>query len=149
MSQMLLFAESSAEAAAPLLDALAATVPRDQIVHCRTAGAALDCLFRRGSHAGRPPQERPDVVFLDLDPTFAKALALLHDIRANENTRLLPVVLLTATANQEQMCAAVAAGANSLVRKPAELSRYAATLTQIAGYWLDLNVPPPLPHVPQ
>lgn len=126
-----------------ILGALTRVLPRDEIAVCHDGVAALDYLFCRAAHAARNPLEQPRLVLLDLTLPRLSGFEVLREIRAGADTRLLPVVVLSASAEQADIQAAARFGANSYANKPLEFSRLASTLELLARYWLDLNIPPP------
>ena len=123
--------------------ALTKVVPRDEIAVCDDGVLALDYLFCRGAHAQRNPLEQPRLVLLDLTLPRLSGFEVLREIRAGADTRLIPVVVLSASAEQTDIRAAAKYGANSYAIKPQELSRLSSTLELLADYWLNLNIPPP------
>lgn len=143
----LLLAEDSLEDTELILTALQTVVPADQVVLCADGVEALDYLFARGTWAGRDATEQPKVVLLDLNLPKINGLEVLREIRETPRTRLLPVVIVSASAEQRDVRAAALLGANSYVRKPLDYTRLRETISRLGGYWLDLNVPPP-PQTP-
>lgn len=107
---------------------------------------ALDYLFGEGSHAGRDPADVPALVLLDLKLPKVNGLEVLQRIRADERTGLVPVVILTSSAEEEDRWASYSLGANSYVRKPVDFARFVDAATQLGVYWLILNEPPPPPR---
>ena len=89
----------------------------NDVVVARDGAEALDYLFATGAHAGRDPRAMPQVVLLDLGLPKLDGLEVLGRIRAEERTRLLPVVILTSSEDQEDVVAGYGLGANSFVRK--------------------------------
>lgn len=109
------------------------------IVVVRDGAEALDWLFRAGTYANRDPLQRPAVVLLDLKLPKIDGLEVLRAIRANEHTRLLPVVLLTSSDEQEDRLRGYVLGCNSYVRKPVEFEDFMAAASQLGVYWLTYN----------
>lgn len=138
----LLLVEDSADDVALIVRGLAPAIAPEQVVVRADGIAALDHLFCRGAEAGRNPAELPWAVLLDLNLPRLSGLDVLREIRANERTRLLPVVILSATGDAEDMRTAIRLGANSFVRKRSDFAEVSHNLQQIAHYWLELNIPP-------
>ena len=98
----------------------------NDIVIARDGSAALDFLFGQGEHAGRDPARTPAVVLLDIKLPKVSGLEVLERLRADERTRLVPVVMLTSSSEDEDKLRSYRLGANSYVRKP--VARTSGTL---------------------
>jgi two-component system response regulator len=105
----------------------------------RDGAEALDFLFVRGAHAGRDPAVVPQVVLMDLNLPKVSGLNVLRQLRADERTRMLPVVVLTSSKEDEDIIESYKLGANSYIRKPVELSRFTEAVRTLGLYWLLLN----------
>lgn len=104
---------------------------------------ALDFLFCTGDYASRDPRELPQVILLDLKLPKVDGLEVLRRIRADERTRLLPVVILTSSKEEQDLLTSYSLGANSYVRKPVDFNQFADSVRQLGLYWLVLNEAPP------
>lgn len=113
------------------------------IVAVRDGMEALDYLFCRGQHANRSPRATPSIIFLDLKLPKVDGLEVLREIRRNEHTKLLPVVVLTSSKHERDLIESYSLGANSYIRKPVDFSQFCETIRQLSNYWLTLNEPPP------
>jgi two-component system response regulator len=114
----------------------------NEVVVARDGAEALDYLFVTGEHAGRDPSAMPQVVLLDLNLPKVDGLEVLERIRAEERTRLLPVVILTSSEDQEDVVGGCGLGANSFVRKPVEVARFREAAGELGMYWMVLNENP-------
>ena len=104
---------------------------------------ALDYLFGTGPHAGRDLTVMPQVTLLDLKLPKVDGLEVLRRLRANELTRLLPVVILTSSNEEQDRVNGYGLGANSYVRKPIDFGQFMNAVRQLGLYWLILNEPAP------
>jgi two-component system response regulator len=104
---------------------------------------ALDILFRRGAHTQPQFGETPAVVLLDLKLPKLDGLEVLKTLRADPRTRLLPVVVLTSSREEQDVIASYSLGANSYIRKPVDFSKFIEAVRQLGLYWLVLNEAPP------
>lgn len=103
---------------------------------------ALDYLFGTGKFAGRDTALQPQVILLDLKMPRMDGLEVLHRIRADERTRLLPVVILTTSSEDKDRIESYKFGANSYIRKPVDFNQFADAVQQLGLYWLVLNEGP-------
>jgi two-component system, response regulator len=115
------------------------------VVVARDGAEALDYLFARGAHAGRDILDVPHLVLLDLPLPRTDGIDVLREIRKVEFTRLLPVVILTSSCEEEDIARGYALGANSYVRKPVDFAEFCEAIRQLGVYWLLINEPPPRP----
>jgi CheY-like chemotaxis protein len=104
---------------------------------------ALDYLFREGEFAGRDGPDLPTVVLLDIGLPRLSGLEVLERLRADERTKLLPVVVLTSSDEETDRLKSYEIGANSFVRKPVDFGEFAETVARLGVYWLATNQSPP------
>jgi two-component system response regulator len=117
-------------------------VPHEFVV-LRDGAEALGYLLATGKHAGRDPRILPSVVLLDLNLPKVDGHEVLRRLRANEATKLLPVVVLTASKEEEDVLASYAQGANAYVRKPVEFGKFVEAAKALGVFWLSMNEPAP------
>jgi two-component system, response regulator len=115
----------------------------NEVVVARDGVQALDYLFGEGAYAGREVTEMPQVVLLDLKLPKLDGLGVLRRLRADDRTKLLPIVMLTSSNEEPDRINAYGLGANSYVRKPVDFDQFVAAAAQLGLYWLVLNEPPP------
>jgi two-component system response regulator len=105
----------------------------------------LEYLFGTGAHAGRDLSQKPAVILLDLNLPLVSGLEVLRRVREDERTRLLPVVILTSSKEEQDLIEGYRLGANSYVRKPVDFAEFLEATRQLGLYWLVLNEAPPGP----
>jgi two-component system, response regulator len=111
----------------------------NKVVVARDGAEALDYLFGEGAYAGRDTSDVPQLVLLDLKLPKVDGLEVLRRLRADERTRLLPVVILTSSREQQDLLDGYSHGANSYVRKPVDFAQFSRAVEQLELYWLVLN----------
>ncbi len=114
----------------------------NEVVVARDGTEALDYLFGTGEYAGRDLNQKPQVILLDLKMPKVDGLEVLQRIRADERTRLLPVVILTTSSEDKDRIGSYKLGANSYVRKPVDFNQFTEAVRQLGLYWLLLNEGP-------
>jgi two-component system, response regulator len=92
----------------------------------------------------QPSGELPAIVLLDLKLPRIDGIEVLRRIRGDERTRLLPVIILTTSKEQEDLINGYRSGCNSYIRKPVDFTEFIHAVQQIGLYWLVLNEPPPI-----
>jgi len=105
---------------------------------------ALDFLFGTGKYSGRDITVMPTVILLDLQLPKVGGLEVLRQIRADERTKLIPVVILTSSKQEEDLVTGYSLGVNSYVRKPVDFNQFAEAVSRLGLYWLLLNEAPPI-----
>lgn len=119
----------------------------NEVVVANDGLEALDYLFGAGRYAGRDTRDVPALVLLDLKLPRLNGIEVLRRIREDARTRLVPVVILTSSSEEEDVVASLENGANSYVRKPVDFSRFIEQVQRLQVYWLlvhePLGGPPP------
>ncbi len=114
----------------------------NEVIVARDGVEALDYLFGTGAHEGRDLSELPQVMLLDLKLPKIDGLGVLRRVRADKRTRLLPVVILTSSREQQDLVDGYGCGANSYIRKPVDFAQFIEAVRQLGLYWLVLNETP-------
>ncbi len=117
----------------------------NRIVTVADGEAALDYLFARGEWSERAEQDLPCVVFLDLKLPKVDGIEVLRAIKGDERLRLIPVVIMTSSAEERDRLESYSIGANSYVVKPIDFEAFAKTIAEVGFYWLAVNEPPEVP----
>ncbi len=115
----------------------------NQVVVVRDGVEALDYLFGNGAYRGRDMSIMPAVILLDLKLPRIDGTEVLRRIRADDRTRLLPVVVLTTSSEEQDLINSYSFGCNSYVRKPVDFIQFAEAVRQLGMYWLLMNEIPP------
>ena len=114
-----------------------------QLIVVHSGAEALDYLFGTGAYAGRGLSGMPHLVLLDVKLPKLHGLEVLRRLRADNRTRLLPVVILTSSDEEKDVLTSYSLGANSYIRKPVDSGQFTEAVRQLGLYWLVLNEPPP------
>jgi two-component system response regulator len=136
---VLLVEDNDDDAELTILGLKRAKIPNPVDV-ARDGQEALDYLFGTGQQAC---QRIPTVVLLDLKLPRIEGLDVLRRIRAEDRTRLVPVVILTSSSEDGDLINGYRLGANSYIRKPIEFTEFTGAVEHLADYWLTINRPPP------
>ncbi|MDQ3364530.1 MAG: response regulator [Myxococcota bacterium] len=102
---------------------------------------ALEYLAGTGRHPASEPR-LPDLMLLDLKLPRMGGLELLAQIRSDPRTRMIPVVILTSSIEDDDVAKGYALGANSYVRKPVNYDEFVVVARKLGEFWLDVNHPP-------
>jgi two-component system, response regulator len=145
-NRIILLVEDNPDDQELTLRALKANNILNEVVVVDDGAEALDYLFGEGAHAGRDRSIMPQIVLLDLQLPKLNGIEVLKRLRADERTRLLPVVILTSSREEQDLADSYGFGANSYVRKPVDFAEFREAVRQLGIYWLLLNEPPPLPR---
>jgi len=116
---------------------------KNEVIVARDGQEALDWLFCEGSHANRDPRITAAVILLDLKLPKIDGIAVLRRIRSDSKTKMIPVVILTSSRQEEDILESYQIGANSYVRKPVDFLEFSEAVSRLGIYWLLVNEMPP------
>lgn len=142
-NKVILLVEDNADDEALTIRALKKKKILNTLVVARDGAEALEYLFGTGKYAGRNLGEMPEIILLDLNLPKLSGLEVLRRIRADQRTRLLPVVILTTSDRDRDKIESYSLGANSYIRKPVDFGQFCDAMLQLGLYWLVLNQGPP------
>jgi two-component system, response regulator len=111
------------------------------IIHLKDGEDALDFLFGNGQYTGRNTNNKPRVVLLDLKMPKISGLEVLEQIKSNELTKTIPVVMLTSSKEHPDVEKSYALGANSYIVKPVDYDNFSKVVNDLGIYWLILSQP--------
>ena len=140
----ILLVEDNPDDVALTLRALKQNNIRNEVVVARDGAEALDYLFGKGTYTNRDMTVHPQVILLDLKLPKVDGLEVLRQIRSNPKTKLLPVVILTSSKEEQDLLKGYETGANSYIRKPVNFEQFVEAVRHLGLYWLVLNEIPQL-----
>jgi len=143
MNRNILLVEDNPDDVELTLRALKQYNIKNEISVVRDGAEALDYLFAAGAYADRDTSIMPAVILLDLKLPKVDGLEVLQRMRADERTKLVPVVILTSSKEEQDVVNGYKFGANSYVQKPVDFTQFVEAAQQLGLYWLVINEPPP------
>jgi two-component system response regulator len=134
----ILLAEDSEADAEMTMRALRRNNLANHLVWVKDGAEALDFIFRRGAYAQRP-EGAPKLVLLDLKMPKVDGIEVLRQVKSNEETRTIPVVMLTSSAEERDIVASYSLGVNSYIVKPVDFASFVDEVAKAGCYWVLVN----------
>ena len=141
-SKAILLVEDNPDDVALTLRAFKKNNIMNKVVIAKDGTEALDYLFCTGEYADRDIEDTPQIILLDLKLPKINGLEVLRKIRDDDRTKLLPVIILTSSKEQQDLLDGYSLGANSYIRKPVDFDQFIESVRQLGLYWLVLNIGP-------
>ncbi len=111
----------------------------NKVVHLKDGAEALDFIFAKGSFAGRQIENKPKVILLDIKMPKVDGIEVLRQIKSNNITKTIPVVIMTSSKEEQDIIASYNLGVNSYVVKPVDFEGFAKAVVELGFYWLMIN----------
>jgi len=137
----ILLVEDSPRDAELILDALDRHRLANEVVHVRDGADALDYLYRRGDFAGRSGSQ-PALMLLDLKLPKVDGLEVLRQIKGDPALKLIPVVMMTSSRQEQDLARSYELGVNAYVVKPMNFHDFVDAVKQVGGFWAIVNEVP-------
>lgn len=118
------------------------TIELGEVVVVPDGVEAQDYLFTRGEYEARNGAIMPKLILLDINLPRMNGLELLRSLRADPRTRIVPVVMLTSSAAEQDLVSSYGAGANGYIQKPVNSSDFEEVVQKVVKYWLEINRAP-------
>lgn len=114
----------------------------NSIHHVEDGAEALDFVFARGKYSGRQIENGPKIILLDLKMPKVNGIEVLKQVKGDERTRKIPIVVLTSSKEDPDITACYELGVNSYIVKPVDFDNFFKAVEDLGLYWLLLNQPP-------
>jgi CheY-like chemotaxis protein len=138
----ILLVEDSPNDAELTLEALSDNNLANEVMWVKDGAEALDFLYHRGAHAGRPGNN-PAMILLDLKLPKVDGLEVLKTVKSDEKLRTIPVVVLTSSREERDLVTSYQLGVNAYVVKPVNFPDFMLAVKELGVFWAIVNVPPP------
>jgi two-component system response regulator len=111
----------------------------NKLVHLKDGAEALDFIFAKGAFAGRQIENKPKVILLDIKMPKVDGIEVLRQIKSNDITKTIPVVIMTSSKEEQDIITSYNLGVNSYVVKPVDFEGFAKAVAELGFYWLMIN----------
>jgi two-component system response regulator len=111
----------------------------NRLIHVKDGAEALDFIFSKGAFADRNIEDKPRVILLDIKMPKVDGIEVLRQIKSNDNTKTIPVVIMTSSKEEQDIITSYNLGVNSYVVKPVDFEGFAKAVSELGFYWLITN----------
>ncbi len=115
----------------------------NKLIHIDDGAEALDFIFSRGKYASNGRTQQPKLILLDLKLPKVDGIEILKQIKADERTKMIPVVVLTSSKEEKDIFETYKLGVNSYITKPVNFESFSKAVVEMGLYWMVLNEKPP------
>ncbi|OAM52066.1 two-component system response regulator [Methylovorus sp. MM2] len=134
----ILLAEDSPTDAEMTMRALKKIGLTNEVVWVKDGQEVLDYIFRVGDYANRSKKE-PKLILLDLKMPKIDGIEVLQRLKASDTAKMIPIVMLTSSAEEQDIVRSYALGVNSYLVKPVEFDKFVEEVSKVGCYWTILN----------
>jgi len=114
----------------------------NKLIHVKDGAEALDFIFAKGAFADRQVENKPKVILLDIKMPKVDGIEVLRQIKLNDTTKAIPVVIMTSSKEEQDIITSYNLGVNSYVVKPVDFEGFAKAVSELGFYWLITNQAP-------
>lgn len=117
----------------------------NKLLHIDDGAAALEYIFATGKYSGRQINNHPRMIILDLKLPKVDGLEILKEIKSDDRTKTIPVIILTSSREEQDVLKSYSLGVNSYIVKPVNFDSFTKAVAELGLYWMVLNVNPHSP----
>jgi len=114
----------------------------NKLIHVKDGAEALDFIFAKGAFSDRHIENKPRVILLDIKMPKVDGIEVLRQIKLNDTTKTIPVVIMTSSKEEQDVITSYDLGVNSYVVKPVDFEGFAKAVSELGFYWLITNQQP-------
>ena len=111
----------------------------NKLIHVKDGAEALDFIFSKGAFSERDRRDKPKVILLDIKMPKVDGIEVLRQIKSNDDTKAIPIVIMTSSKEEQDIITSYDLGVNSYVVKPVDFEGFAKAVSELGFYWLITN----------